>query len=189
MTLLALDTSTEWASVALYDGHDVLAEETWRAQRRHADELFPTIERLLARTRITLASVDKVAVARELIVHRTAHRDRGCAGTPWRRGDGRLSTLDGWHTARRVNLRTSHCCRRAAEFYAAFYQERNASVSAVAVLAATLPLCRQMARTLSCRGVDGGPRALRDCSPESAFASPSTRMRRAGPRRAGWVAL
>ena len=52
MTLLALDTSTEWASVALYDGRDVLAEETWHAQRRHADELFPTIERLLARTRI-----------------------------------------------------------------------------------------------------------------------------------------
>ena len=63
MTLLALDTSTEWASVALYDGRDVLAEETWHAQRRHADELFPTIERLLARTRITLASIDKVAVA------------------------------------------------------------------------------------------------------------------------------
>ena len=56
MTLLALDTSTEWASVALYDGRDVLAEETWHAQRRHADELFPTIERLLGRTRITLAS-------------------------------------------------------------------------------------------------------------------------------------
>ena len=63
MTLLALDTSTEWASVAIYDGRDVLAEETWHAQRRHADELFPTIERLLARARITLASVDKVAVA------------------------------------------------------------------------------------------------------------------------------
>jgi len=60
---LALDTSTEWASVALYDGRDVLAEETWHAQRRHADELFPTIERLLARTRITLASIDKIAVA------------------------------------------------------------------------------------------------------------------------------
>src|SRR5439155_1132993 len=63
VTLLALDTSTEWASVALYDGRDVLAEETWHAQRRHADELFPTIERLLARTHITLASIDKVAVA------------------------------------------------------------------------------------------------------------------------------
>ena len=43
--LLALDTSTEWASVALFDGRDVLGEETWRAQRRHGDELFGAIER------------------------------------------------------------------------------------------------------------------------------------------------
>ena len=49
MTLLALDTSTGWASVALYDGRAVLAEETWHAQRRHGDELFPTIERVLSK--------------------------------------------------------------------------------------------------------------------------------------------
>ena len=34
--LLALDTSTDWASVALYDGREVLAEATWHAPRRHA---------------------------------------------------------------------------------------------------------------------------------------------------------
>ena len=43
--LLALDTSTEWASVAIFDGTAVLAEETWHAQRRHAEDLFPTIEK------------------------------------------------------------------------------------------------------------------------------------------------
>ena len=61
--LLALDTSTEWASVALFDGRDVLGEETWRAQRRHGDELFGAIERLLLSTRTALASVDRIAVA------------------------------------------------------------------------------------------------------------------------------
>src|SRR3989454_3589287 len=61
--LLALDTSTDWASVALFDGRDVLAEETWRAQRRQGDELFPAIERALLSTRTALSSVDRVAVA------------------------------------------------------------------------------------------------------------------------------
>ena len=61
--LLALDTSTDWASVALFDGRDVIAEETWRAQRRQGDELFPAIERALLSTRTSLSSVDRVAVA------------------------------------------------------------------------------------------------------------------------------
>src|SRR3989441_10736066 len=61
--LLALDTSTDWASVALFDGRDVLAEETWHAQRRQGDELFPAIERALLSTRTALSSVDRVAVA------------------------------------------------------------------------------------------------------------------------------
>src|ERR671930_363849 len=61
--LLALDTSTDWASVALFDGRDVLAEETWRAQRRHGDELFPAIDRVLVSTRTAMSSVTRVAVA------------------------------------------------------------------------------------------------------------------------------
>src|SRR5206468_11538990 len=61
--LLALDTSTDWASVALFDGRDVLSAETWHAQRRQGDELFPAIERALLSTRTALSSVDRVAVA------------------------------------------------------------------------------------------------------------------------------
>src|SRR5439155_4829204 len=61
--LLALDTSTDWASVALFDGRDVLGEETWRAQRRQGDELFPAIERILLSTRTALSAVTRVAVA------------------------------------------------------------------------------------------------------------------------------
>src|SRR2546428_13348135 len=63
MLLLALDSSTDWASVALFDGRDVLAEETWRAQRRHGEELFGAIERVLLSTRSALSAVTRVAVA------------------------------------------------------------------------------------------------------------------------------
>ena len=63
MTLLAIDTSSAYASVALYDGHAVIAEETWLAQRRHDDKLFPTIEAMLAQTGTALGSLRVVAVA------------------------------------------------------------------------------------------------------------------------------
>lgn len=60
--LLAIDTSTTWASVAVLDGGVVVAEEGWRAER-HGDELFPAIERVLARAGGGVASVDRVAAA------------------------------------------------------------------------------------------------------------------------------
>jgi tRNA threonylcarbamoyladenosine biosynthesis protein TsaB len=63
MTLLAIDTSTSWGSLALFDGRTVLAEQTWYGQRRLDDALFPSVERLLALARIELASVDRIAVA------------------------------------------------------------------------------------------------------------------------------
>ncbi|MEK6619533.1 MAG: tRNA (adenosine(37)-N6)-threonylcarbamoyltransferase complex dimerization subunit type 1 TsaB [Chloroflexota bacterium] len=62
MTLLAIDTSTEWGSIAVFDGTAVLAEQTWRA-RRHDDALFPSIERLLELVGLSLPSIDRVAVA------------------------------------------------------------------------------------------------------------------------------
>jgi tRNA threonylcarbamoyladenosine biosynthesis protein TsaB len=63
MTLLAIDTSTTYASVALYDGRAVLAEGTWHAHRRHDDHLFPEIERLLGLAGATLKDVTRIAVA------------------------------------------------------------------------------------------------------------------------------
>ena len=151
MTLLALDTSTEWASVALYDGRDVLAEETWHAQRRHADELFPTIERLLARTRITLASIDKVAVATGPGSF-TGLRVAIAAAQGIARGAGAamvgISTLDVLaypHAASKQRTCPLLPAGRG-EFYAAFYQERNRKWQRRSpFIAATLPeLCRQI---------------------------------------------
>lgn len=63
MTLLAIDTSSAYASVALFDGSAVVAEETWHARRRHDDELFPAIERLLALGGIAAADITRIAVA------------------------------------------------------------------------------------------------------------------------------
>jgi tRNA threonylcarbamoyladenosine biosynthesis protein TsaB len=63
MTLLAIDTSTAYASVALFDGRAVLAEETWHAHRRHDDHLFPAIERLLAHAGAALGDLSRIGVA------------------------------------------------------------------------------------------------------------------------------
>lgn len=47
--LLALDTSTATASLALYDGERVLAETTWEAGREHSTRLLVEVERALDR--------------------------------------------------------------------------------------------------------------------------------------------
>lgn len=63
MTLLAVDTSSAYASVAVFDGTAVIAEETWHAKRRHDDHLFPAIERVLALAGATRADVTRLGVA------------------------------------------------------------------------------------------------------------------------------
>jgi tRNA threonylcarbamoyladenosine biosynthesis protein TsaB len=190
VTLLALDTSTEWASVALYDGRDVLAEETWHAQRRHADELFPTIERLLARARITLASVDKVAVATGPGSF-TGLRIGIAAAQGIARGAGAamvgISTLDVLaypHAASKQRTCPLLPAGRS-EFYAALYEERKGKWDRRSpYVAATLPeLCREMdSHTLFVGEI--GPedeQTLRDIlGPKALFATPASRMRRAG---------
>ncbi len=45
--LLALDTATSVASVALYDGVNVRAETTWESPRRHTVELAPRVADML----------------------------------------------------------------------------------------------------------------------------------------------
>jgi len=200
VTLLALDTSTEWASVALYDGHDVLAEETWHEQRRHADELFPTIERLLVRTRITLASIDKVAVATGPGSF-TGLRIAIAAAQGIARGAGAamigVSTLDVLaypHAASKQRTCPLLPAGRG-EFYAAFYQERNRKWERRSpFIAASLPeICRQIgSHTLFVGEVNAEvEQTLRDLlGAKALFASPASRMRRAGYlAELGWRAL
>ncbi|MDE3112582.1 MAG: tRNA (adenosine(37)-N6)-threonylcarbamoyltransferase complex dimerization subunit type 1 TsaB [Chloroflexota bacterium] len=61
--LLAVDTSSAYASIALFDGREILAEDTWHARRRHDDHLFPAIERVLSLAGAELRDVTRVAVA------------------------------------------------------------------------------------------------------------------------------
>ncbi len=52
--LLALDTSTDWAGIALTDG-EVLAELNWTAGRRQTTQVMPEVERLLGTVNVTAA--------------------------------------------------------------------------------------------------------------------------------------
>lgn len=200
MTLLALDTSTAWASVALYDGENVLAEETWHAQRRHGDELFPTIERVLASARARLADVDRIAVATGPGSF-TGLRIAIAAAQGLARGAGAalvgVSTLDVLAYPHAPSKQRTCPLLPAGrnEWYAAFYQERNRRwLRRSPYIVATLPdLCRQIGtHTLFVGELDPDAIAmLRDLlGPKALFASPASRMRRAGYlAELGWQAL
>jgi tRNA threonylcarbamoyladenosine biosynthesis protein TsaB len=63
-TLLAIDTATEFASVALYEGgNGTTAESSWHTTMNHTVELMPSIVRLLASQRLEPHQLDAVAVA------------------------------------------------------------------------------------------------------------------------------
>jgi tRNA threonylcarbamoyladenosine biosynthesis protein TsaB len=188
--LLALDTSTDWASVALFDGRDVLAEETWRAQRRHGDELFPAIERILMSTRTALAAVTRVAVAVGPGSF-TGLRVAIAAGQGIARGNGAalvgVSTLDVLAYPHAPSKQRTCPLIPAGrdQFYAAFYQERNRKwLRRSPFMVATLAeICRQIGtHTLFVGELDAEVEAtLRDLlGPKALFAPPASRMRRAG---------
>ncbi len=61
--LLALDTSTRYASVALADEDRVVASRTWHSTSNHTAELMPTVAQLLENRGLTAAELDGVAVA------------------------------------------------------------------------------------------------------------------------------
>ncbi|MFQ6059039.1 MAG: tRNA (adenosine(37)-N6)-threonylcarbamoyltransferase complex dimerization subunit type 1 TsaB [Anaerolineae bacterium] len=61
--LLAIDTATQFASIALYQEGGVLSEHTWRSQNNHTVELVPNIVRLLEGQRITTRALTGLAVA------------------------------------------------------------------------------------------------------------------------------
>src|SRR5438046_1789332 len=60
--LLAIDTSTALASIALYD-HRVLAETTWLAGAEHSRQLLPQVQGLLAMLGNSVADLTGLGVA------------------------------------------------------------------------------------------------------------------------------
>ena len=61
--LLALDTSTRYAGVALADEDHVVASRTWHSAVNHTAELMPAVAQLLESRGLTAAGLDGVAVA------------------------------------------------------------------------------------------------------------------------------
>jgi tRNA threonylcarbamoyladenosine biosynthesis protein TsaB len=61
--ILAMDTSTQWMGLALFDGSQVLYEKIWRTNRRHTVELMPAIDTLLKECGLKPADLSAVAAA------------------------------------------------------------------------------------------------------------------------------
>lgn len=61
--LLAVDTSTAWISLALYDGATVLGEMTWQSKSHHTVELSPGVQELMNRCGIASANLQSIGVA------------------------------------------------------------------------------------------------------------------------------
>jgi len=61
--LIAIDTSTEWIGLALYDGVQILSEQSWRSQHFHTTELAPAVYSMLERARVSTKDVTGIGVA------------------------------------------------------------------------------------------------------------------------------
>ena len=61
--LLALDTATRLASIALFDGQRLLSEATWHSARQHTVELMPRAVEMLDRAGIGPQDLVAVGVA------------------------------------------------------------------------------------------------------------------------------
>ena len=63
--IIAIDTSTEWIGLAIFDGVQVLAEYIWRSKNYHTVELVPALNDLIARAQI---SRDQISADRKSVV-------------------------------------------------------------------------------------------------------------------------
>lgn len=61
--LLAVDASTQWIGLALYDGARVMGEFTWLTHNHHSVELSPAIDELFKRSQIEPKQLQVLAVA------------------------------------------------------------------------------------------------------------------------------
>lgn len=61
---LAIDTSTDMASLALVEGDQVLAELTWRCGQNHSVELYPRLNFLLEKCALDIKTLDCIFVAK-----------------------------------------------------------------------------------------------------------------------------
>ena len=62
--ILAIDTATDSASIALVKEGEVLADATWRCEQNHTVELLPHLARLLDEVKVDISSISGVIVAK-----------------------------------------------------------------------------------------------------------------------------
>jgi tRNA threonylcarbamoyladenosine biosynthesis protein TsaB len=63
MTLLAIDTATQFISLALHDGQQLTAEQSWFSENHHTVELAPAVYGLLNAARISAADLTALAIS------------------------------------------------------------------------------------------------------------------------------
>ena len=63
MMVLAIDTATRYAGLALYDGQSVVAEFAWQSSRNHTTTLMPNLTRMLDQQKLTVGDLTGLAVA------------------------------------------------------------------------------------------------------------------------------
>ncbi|HZD57667.1 MAG TPA: tRNA (adenosine(37)-N6)-threonylcarbamoyltransferase complex dimerization subunit type 1 TsaB [Anaerolineales bacterium] len=61
--LLAIDTSTRFVGVALYNGFQVLTEQVWSSHDYHTVELAPAVKQALARCSLKMSDLSALGVA------------------------------------------------------------------------------------------------------------------------------
>jgi tRNA threonylcarbamoyladenosine biosynthesis protein TsaB len=61
--LLAIDTATHWAGIALYAEDQVWGEESWHSAMKHTVELMPRVQRLLATHGVAVSSLAGIGVS------------------------------------------------------------------------------------------------------------------------------
>ena len=62
--LLAIDTSTRWASLALFNSTGIIAETNWRCWGNHTVEVLPTIAQMVQRAQTQPADIQAIGVAK-----------------------------------------------------------------------------------------------------------------------------
>ncbi len=61
--LLGVDTSTQAVGIAIYDGSQILCEESWISRRYHTVELAKAVSENLSRAGLSIADLDVLGVA------------------------------------------------------------------------------------------------------------------------------
>lgn len=61
--LLAVDTSTQWMGLALFDDEQIIGETIWQTHNHHSVELSPAVELLFKRSGISSKDLEVLAVA------------------------------------------------------------------------------------------------------------------------------